>query len=441
MRKIVCLLICSLLLIAYPIPSLADPKTFIEEYNFPLSEYDYPLSSRTMALVNVRKPLLEKVIIYLDSNSDIKDLHLDKDIVSALAAVAFRPEIISERSYGGAYYIKARITADDEQFLQYYKALQSEQNKMQELVLLKKWLDKAFIEAEKRKKELDATPILNRQGKIGPYTQVIKQLSTADDFTRGYSYALFGKHREAINAFTRVVDLNPNNSAAYYNRGLSYLSLKNKQLAMQDFESCMKGVVVDTKSIIGYRDPKSLISENEDPGEIIRKMSKAVDMKPDDADAFYNRGTAYLVIGMFSKAISDFSRAIDIRPQEFDYYYNRKVAWQRSLDSDKFTVEAPPSMAELVRRRVNAIQEAGEQAKKRQDESEARQRRTELEQQEMRQKIVEMERERLDIEKKRMDLEKRRAVQAVNNDERRRIVDEERRVIDPETGRIYRTFR
>ena len=66
MRKIVCLLICSLVLIAYPIPSIADPKTFVEECNYPSSEYDTPLSSRTLALEKVRRTLLENVITHLE---------------------------------------------------------------------------------------------------------------------------------------------------------------------------------------------------------------------------------------------------------------------------------------------------------------------------------------------------------------------------------------
>jgi len=376
-----------------------------------------------MAYEKARRTLLDKVIIYLDSNPEIKDLHLDKDIVSALTVVAFRPEIVCEKSYGGSYYIKARITADNKQFQQYYKAVQGEPHKMQELVLLKKWLDESFIEAEKRRKELDATPILDRQRKIDPYMQLIKRLSTSNDYVQGYSYVLFGKHREAIDSFTRVIDRDPNNSAAYYNRGLSYLSLKNKQLAIQDFESCMKGVVVNTNRIIGYRDPNSLISENEDPEEIIRKMSKAVDMKSDDADAFYNRGTAYLVTEKYNEAMSDFSSAIELRPQVLDYYYNRKVAWQRSLDSNKFTVELPPSMAEYQRRRMNAIQEATERAKKKQEDREARERRVAQEQKEMYREMAERENEWLEIEKRRSG--------RVGANVGRGIA------IDPRTGQVY----
>ena len=342
------------------------------------------------------------------------------------------------------------MTAENRQFLEYYRAVQREPHKMQELVLLKKGSDESFIEAEKRKKELDATPFLNRQGKIEPYMQIIKQLDTSNDFARGYSYALFGKHREAIDSFTRVIDLNPNNSAAYYNRGLSYLSLKNKQLAIRDFESCIKGGAVNTNNIIGYRDPKSLISENEDPEEIIHKMSKAVDMKPDDADAFYNRGTAYLVTGKYNEAISDFSSAIDIRPQDLACYYNREVAWQRSLDSDKFTVELPPSMAELLRRRLNAVQETTEHAKKKQEEREAWERRVAREQQQMYEKMEEMERERLDNEKQRLDLEKRRGGGVAVSVGKDIAIDSQGRIyhkigrdlaIDPSSGQVVPTTR
>jgi len=180
------------------------------------------------------------------------------------------------------------------------------------------------------------------------FTEEITKLNTLDeDFMRGYSNALSGKHREAIDAFSRVIYRDQYDYAAYYRRGLSYLAINESYLALQDFENSMGGVQVDTQSTLNYKKMDSIVKGDKGPKKIIPIMDKAIEENPDDADAFYNRGTAYLVIGRLDNAINDFSKAIELKPQDLDYHYNRKVAMQRSDASQR---SHPPSAAELQRR-------------------------------------------------------------------------------------------
>jgi len=173
------------------------------------------------------------------------------------------------------------------------------------------------------------------------FTEEITKLNTLDeDFMRGYSNALSGKHREAIDAFSRVIYRDQYDYAAYYRRGLSYLAINESYLALQDFENSMGGVQIDTQSTLNYKNMDSIVKGDKGPKKIIPIMDKAIEENPDDADAFYNRGTAYLVIGKLDNAINDFSQAIELKPQDLDYHYNRKVALQRSDASQRLL---PPS--------------------------------------------------------------------------------------------------
>jgi predicted aspartyl protease len=180
------------------------------------------------------------------------------------------------------------------------------------------------------------------------FTEEITKLNTLDaDFMKGCSNASLGKHREAIDAFSRVIYRDQYDSAAYYRRGLSYLAINNQDMAIQDFEYAMGGVDVDPRSILNYKNMDSIFERGSDPKTIITLMDKAIKEHPGDADAFYNRGTAYLVIGKLEKAINDFNKAIDLKPQDLDCHYNRKVALQRSDASQRLR---PPSAAEQERR-------------------------------------------------------------------------------------------
>ena len=65
-------------------------------------------------------------------------------------------------------------------------------------------------------------------------------------------------------------------------------------------------------------------------GEIDRAIevySHAIDLNPDFADAYNNRGLAYAAKSDFEAAIEDYSKAIDLNPELAEVYCNRGEAW------------------------------------------------------------------------------------------------------------------
>jgi tetratricopeptide (TPR) repeat protein len=77
---------------------------------------------------------------------------------------------------------------------------------------------------------------------------------------------------EALNAYDKVLELNPNDASAYYNRGLAYSNLGNYKLAILNYD-------------------------------------RAIELNPKDADAYYNRGNAYSRLGNSSYAKEDWKIA------------------------------------------------------------------------------------------------------------------------------------
>jgi len=61
--------------------------------------------------------------------------------------------------------------------------------------------------------------------------------------------------------------------------------------------------------------------------EAIDALNKAVEMDPNCAEAYFNRGLAYGKLGRHEKAIEDFSEAIKLNPNYADAYYNRAAAY------------------------------------------------------------------------------------------------------------------
>src|SRR5262245_26279051 len=62
----------------------------------------------------------------------------------------------------------------------------------------------------------------------------------------------------------------------------------------------------------------------------IADYTKAIDLKPDYAEAYNDRGFAYYLKGDFERAISDYTRAIELRPDYPKAYNSRGVVYMQA---------------------------------------------------------------------------------------------------------------
>ena len=92
---------------------------------------------------------------------------------------------------------------------------------------------------------------------------------------RGITHSGNGEYDQAIAAFTKAIELDPDHSIAYYNRGLAYRIKEDYKRAIADY-------------------------------------TKAIEIDPHNADAYYRRSRAWLHLGEEEKAKSDMKTASDI---------------------------------------------------------------------------------------------------------------------------------
>ena len=60
--------------------------------------------------------------------------------------------------------------------------------------------------------------------------------------------------------------------------------------------------------------------------EANQDYSKAIELKPQNAEEFNNRGIALTKLGRHEEAVQDYSRAIEFNPYCADYHNNRGSA-------------------------------------------------------------------------------------------------------------------
>jgi tetratricopeptide (TPR) repeat protein len=69
--------------------------------------------------------------------------------------------------------------------------------------------------------------------------------------------------------------------------------------------------------------------------EAISNYTKALEINPRDAEAYYNRGIAYDNKGQYDQAISDYTKALEINPRDAEAYYNRGIVYNRKSQYDE----------------------------------------------------------------------------------------------------------
>ena len=92
---------------------------------------------------------------------------------------------------------------------------------------------------------------------------------------------------------------------------------------------------------------------------------KAIQLKSDDAEVFYNRAKLQFGSGQFEEALENFNKAIKLKPDYFEAYANCGVLLSRSGQFDKAiknfneAIRLKPDLAVAYSNRGNALSESG----------------------------------------------------------------------------------
>ena len=291
-RKRAIVIALFIIFLSFAVPSHAENVTFVKEYTYQASELDSKASCRTISLEMVKRLLLEEFGTYLISETEVKDFKLTKEQVTVLTAGIVGVEIVAEKWDGKTYWLKAKVSADPKEVAKSLDNLRKDYGKIKEIEAslrdANKRADEALKEIEQLKKEVGrlkaGKQVANR------YKKATDRLRAKSWLNKGIELGIAQKHEDALNAFAKAIELDPQYAAAYYNRGLAYAHIGDYQQAIKDY-------------------------------------NKAIELKPDLAEAYYNRGNAYNKLGNYQKAIKDFDNVIELNPQDAGAYYNRGIAY------------------------------------------------------------------------------------------------------------------
>lgn len=84
----------------------------------------------------------------------------------------------------------------------------------------------------------------------------------------------------------------------------------------------------------------------------IEHYTQAIELNPDDAEAYFKRGNAYASKGEYNLAIQDYDKAIELAPDTLTAYYNRgnanvyKGEYDRAIQDYDKAIELKPDFAD-----------------------------------------------------------------------------------------------
>jgi Flp pilus assembly protein TadD len=142
-------------------------------------------------------------------------------------------------------------------------------------------------------------------------------------YRRGEELVKTNRHNEAIQEFSRALELNPNFLRAYFARGLAYLHQNRAADAFADFNEL---VTRQPKNAAALAQRGICHARLHDDEAALADFNKALAMRRDLPGALNGRGLVYFRRKQYPKAIREFTDAIEVSPSFGFAYLNRAHA-------------------------------------------------------------------------------------------------------------------
>ena len=341
------------------LPSITSAKTvsYTREYSYQASEADSKLSSRTIALEQVKRLLLEELGTYVISVTEVKDFAVTKDKVISFTAGIVSMIVLEEKWDGQTYYLKAKISADTDELIKAIDRVHRDQEQSMQLEAMRKRTEEALKEIEDLKKEMG-------KGKGDKTTQekyalAVDVLSAVDWNRKGYTLRFNGYNfKEAMNAFNKSIELDPNFALAYAGRAAIYCEWEMYEKALRESEQAVKLDPNNSFNLTVLGRSKIGLGKVE---EGIEDLNRAIVLYPKNVFTYSNRSHGYYLLKKYDKALADADKAIEVGPGvSFGYFQKGRilVALNKNKDAIKCldkAIEYDPKIARFYFWRGKAL--------------------------------------------------------------------------------------
>lgn len=157
--------------------------------------------------------------------------------------------------------------------------------------------------------------------------QVLKlddRISTAYNM-KGIAYAEKKEYAKAIDCFNQAIELKPDDSGYVYNRAKMFYQSNRYQEALSD---CNKAISLDARSTF-YTLRAAIKQKLEDIPGALADVSKSIELDPNDAKSYFNRGLLKNNLGDVRGAIEDYEKYIELDSSNAGVYNTLAYAYMK----------------------------------------------------------------------------------------------------------------
>ncbi len=136
-----------------------------------------------------------------------------------------------------------------------------------------------------------------------------------------------GDHAGALKQYRTVIELDPENAAAYHNLGLAHYYLNHYEEAEQAFAEAIARApgLVNSYLLLGQ-----LKLRKQEDHSAVKLLSRAVELNPRLRDAQFHLGTACLRIGRLDRAVQAYLAALQLDPGFSLAHYNLATIYRHA---------------------------------------------------------------------------------------------------------------
>jgi len=153
------------------------------------------------------------------------------------------------------------------------------------------------------------------------------RLSSKYYFELGNIYEKLAKHEEAIGSYDKAIEIDPDNTDAWNNKGTILGELGRHDEALKCFDKILE---IDPNCAYAWSNKGIALGKLGRYDEALECHDKAIEINPNYAGAWNGKGTVLEELGRYDEALKCFSKAVRIDQNNANAWYNKGIVLKNS---------------------------------------------------------------------------------------------------------------
>ena len=190
-----------------------------------------------------------------------------------------------------------------------------------------------------------------------------QKIDTHAEFVElAYQHERTGKLPEAVVAYRKALELDPNSASTWYDLGVAFAGMEQFPEAIEAYS---KAIELDSAMDHAFNNRAAAYAALKQLEQATQDCDRAIALKPDDYLAWRNRGLAHHDLGNPDKAQADYDESIRLNGRSATTYlyrgnvYLERKTWQRALEDFNHAVHLDEKLAAAWHSRAKALVQLG----------------------------------------------------------------------------------